>query len=204
MMTSLGSYCFRKMPMGLSNAGASFHRFVNEVSRGLSVVFVYIDDVLIFSKTREELMRHLTLDFDRSKCYGLILNKGKCIFDDDKIVFLGHKVIRKGVAPLESKVTDIHNFPRPSNMKQLRRFLGMLNCYRKYILAAAATLQPLNRMCSNYNCKPQTESHQPHLALYTDRHLRSVSIMIKMASRHTECAHFNLDYSWMPAVALQW
>ena len=54
MVTPLGSFCFRKMPMGLCNAGASFQRFVNEVLGGLTFVFVYIDDVLIFSKSREE------------------------------------------------------------------------------------------------------------------------------------------------------
>ena len=156
MVTPLGSFCFRKMPMGLCNAGASFQRFVNEVLRGLPFVFVYIDDVLIFSKSREEHMRYLTLDFDRIKYFGLILNKDKCIFDVKEIVFLGHKVNREGVAPLESKVTAIQNFPRPSNMKQLRRFLGMLNYYRRFIPAAAATLQPLNRMLSPRKYSRQT------------------------------------------------
>ena len=117
---------------------------------------MYIEDVLIFSKTREEHMRHLTLVFDRLKYFGLILNKDKCIFDVDEIVFLGHKVNREGVAPLESKVTVIQNFPRPSNMKQLRRFLGMLNYYRRFIPAAAATLQPLNRMLSPRKYSRQT------------------------------------------------
>ena len=81
MVTPLGSFCFRKMPMGLCNAGASFQRFVNEVLRGLPFVFVYMDDVFIFSKSREEHMRHPTLVFDRLKYFGLILNKDKCIFD---------------------------------------------------------------------------------------------------------------------------
>ena len=103
---------------------------------------MYINDVLIFSKTREEHMRHLTLVFERLKYYSLILNKDKCIFDVDKIVFLAHKVNREGVAPLESKVTAIQNFPRPSNMKRLRRFFGMLNYCRRFIPAVAATLQP--------------------------------------------------------------
>ena len=156
MVTPLDSYCFRKTPMGLCSAGASFQRFVNEVLRGLPFVFVYIDDVLIFSKTREEHIKHLTLVFERLKYYGLILNKEKCIFDVDEIVFLGHKVNREGVAPLEFKVTAIQNFLRPSNMKQLCRFLGMLNYYRRFIPAAAATIQPLNRMLSPRKYSGQT------------------------------------------------
>ena len=120
MVTPLGSYCFRKMPVGLCNACASFQRF--EVLRGLLFVFVHIDDVLIFSKTREERMKHLILVFEEFKYYGLILNKDKSIFDVDKIKFLGHKVNQEGVAPLESKVTAIQNFLRPSSMKQLLDF----------------------------------------------------------------------------------
>ena len=89
-------------------------------------------------------MRHLTLVFERLKYHGLILNKDKCIFVVHEIVFLDHKVNREGVAPLESKVTASQNFPRPSSMKQLSRFLGMLNCYRRFIPAAAANLQSLN------------------------------------------------------------
>ena len=149
MVTPRGSYCFRKMPMGLWYTGASFQRFVNEVLRELSFVFVYIDDVLIFSKTREEHMKHLTLAFDRLKYYGLILNKDKYIFDVDEIVFLGHKVSQEGVAPLEFKVISIQNFPRPGNMKQLRRFLGMLNYDRRFIHAAAGLLSlPLAPRCA--------------------------------------------------------
>ena len=119
-------------------------------------MFVYIDDVLLFSKTREEHKRHLPFVFERLKHYGLILNKDKCIFDVDEIVFLGHKVNREGMAPLESKVTAIQNFPRPSNMKQLRRFFGVLNYYRRFIPAAAAALQPLNRMLSPPKYSRQT------------------------------------------------
>ena len=61
-------------------------------------------------------------------------------------------------------------------------------------------------MCSNlsnFNYKPQLESRQQHLALYMDRHLRSVAIMIEVTSRHMECTHFNPNYSRMPVVALK-
>ena len=71
-------------------------------------------------------------------------------------MFLGHKVNREGEAPLESTVTAIQNFPRPSKMKRLRRFLDMLNYYRRFILAAAATLRPLNRMPSQCKYSRQT------------------------------------------------
>ena len=59
-------------------------------------------------------------------------------------------------------------------------------------------------VCSNFNYKPQTESHQHHLAFHMDRHLRSVAIMIEVTSHHTEFTDFNSDYSQTPAVAQQW
>ena len=62
----------------------------------------------------------------------------------------------------------------------------------------------LYKQCSNFNYKPQVKSRQTHLALYSDRHLRSVAIMIEVTSRHMECTRFKLDYSRMLAVALQW
>ena len=71
-------------------------------------------------------------------------------------MFLGHKVNREGVAPFESKMTTIQNFPRSSNIKQLRRFLGMLNYYQRFVPAAAATLQPLNKMLSPRKYSRQT------------------------------------------------
>ena len=117
---------------------------------------MYIDKVLLFSKTRKEHIRHPTLVFEKLKCYGLIFNKDKCIFDVKEIVFLGHEVNPERVAPLASKVTAIQNFPRPSNVKRLRRFSDMLNYYRRFIPAAAATLQPLNRMLSPRKYSPQT------------------------------------------------
>ena len=84
MVTPLGSYCFREMPMGSCNAGTLFQRFVIKVLRGLPFcICVYIDDVLIFSKTRKEYMRHLALVFDRLKYYSLILYNDQCIFDVD-------------------------------------------------------------------------------------------------------------------------
>ena len=60
------------------------------------------------------------------------------------------------------------------------------------------------RWCSNFNYKPQTESRQQHVALYTENHARSAAIMIEETSRHMECTYFNLDYSQMPAVVRQW
>ena len=69
--------------------------------------------------------------------------------------------------------------------------------------AARACEGELCSNLSNFNYKSQVESRPQHMALYMDRHLRSLAIVIEVTSHHTECTHFNLDYSQMPAVALQ-
>ena len=65
-------------------------------------------------------------------------------------------------------------------------------------------LMKLDKPSNLSNYKPQTESHQQHFGLYMERHLRSAAIIMEMTSRHTECTHFNLYYSQIPAAALQW
>ena len=80
---------------------------MDEVFRGQNNAFVYIDDVLIFSNSYEEHLRHLSEVFNRLNHYGLILNKVKCVFEVREIDFLGHKVNENGVKPLEAKTRVI-------------------------------------------------------------------------------------------------
>ena len=72
-----------------------------------------------------------------------------------------------------------------------------------FSLSLLAKLRIITRRCSKFNCKPQAESHQQHLALYMDRHLRSVVTMKEATSRHMQCTHFNFNYSQIPAVPQQ-
>ena len=80
ILTPLGSFAFKKMPMGLTSAGNTFQRFMNKVTRGLTFVYVYIDDILVFSKNEKEHFTHLALLFERLRQNGIILNKDKCGF----------------------------------------------------------------------------------------------------------------------------
>ena len=80
--------------------------------------------------------------------YGVVLNKDKCVFGVSEITFLGHLVTQEGIKPLPQKVEAIENFLLPTNLKQLRRFLGMVNYYRRFIPNCADTLRPLNALLS--------------------------------------------------------
>ena len=146
--TPIGLFAYKRLAMGLKNSQACMSKCMNEVLRGSNFVFCYVDDILIFSKNMEEHFWHLTLVFECLKYYGLILYRKKCIFAVSEITFLGHRVSKKGVAPLEDKVTAIREFSCPRTMKGLRRFLGMVNFYRRFIPGVAKTLAPLHSLLS--------------------------------------------------------
>ena len=148
ILTPRGSYAFKRVAMGLRNSGAVFQRFMNEVTRGLSFVYVYIDDILVFSHSLEEHFDHLTQLFERLLYYGLVVNEEKCHFCVNEISFLGYTVNDEGIRPNDSRVQTIREFSRPRTNKELKRYLGMLNFYRRHIPGAAEVLAPLNRMTS--------------------------------------------------------
>ena len=107
MITPVGNYAYKRLPMGLRSAGSAFQRFMDEVLRGIPNCFTYIDDILVFSENREEHLKHLAQVFTRLDHYGLILNKEKCIFEAPQRDFFGHKVSAEGVKPLDTKVEAI-------------------------------------------------------------------------------------------------
>ncbi|GFW25082.1 uncharacterized protein K02A2.6 [Trichonephila clavipes] len=109
------------MQFGLCNAAATFQRFIDEVLRNLPFVFAFVDDILVASSSPEE---HLQILFTRLQQYGLSLKPSKCIFDVPSIKFLGFKVSESGIEPLSDRVDCILNFPQPTTLTQLRRFLG--------------------------------------------------------------------------------
>lgn len=144
--TPFGLYEFPFMTFGLRNAGQTFQRFVDEITRGLDYCYAYLDDFLIFSKNATEHEQHLHQIFDRLRNYGMLINTTKCVFGVSKITFLGYSIDENGTKPLEDKVKAIMDFPIPKNVKELRRFLGMLNFYRRFIPKAAGVQTPLNAL----------------------------------------------------------
>ena len=121
------------MPFGLRNAAQTFQRFMDQVLRGLDFVHVYIDDVLIASNTLEEHMKHLHAVFNRLSDYGIVVNPEKCEFGVSSVEILGHSIDHKGIRPLPQKLSIIADYPVPQSLEQLRRFLGLINYYRRFI-----------------------------------------------------------------------
>lgn len=144
--TPFGMFEFPFMTFGLRNAGQTFQRFVDEVTRGLDFVCTYLDDFLIFSRNHEEHEDHLRQLFTRLRDYGMVVNVSKCVFGAPEVTFLGYLISESGTKPLDQKVQAIREFPPPKDVRSLRRFLGMANFYRRFLPNAAQTQAPLNAL----------------------------------------------------------
>nr|VZI40915.1 unnamed protein product [Spirometra erinaceieuropaei] len=146
--TPFGPFEFLRMPFGLRNASQTFQRFVDRVLCGLPFVYAYIDDLLLASSTTEEHIEHLTTVFDRLQQFGVVLNPSKCVFGVPSLEVLGHLVDSQGIQPLPSKAAAIRDFPPPISKRQLQRFLGVVNFYRRFLPNCADLMLPLNNMLS--------------------------------------------------------
>lgn len=151
--TPFGLYEFPFMTFGLRNAAQTFQRFIDEVLLGLEFCYGYIDDILVFSSSVQEHKNHLRQLFERLKEYGIVVNTAKCVLGQPEVTFLGYRVSAAGTKPLESKVESIRQYPVPKTVKELRRFLGMLNFYRRFVPNAAQLQAPLNDVFSGSKIK---------------------------------------------------
>ena len=143
-----GQYEFNRMPFGLTNAPSTFQRLMNRILKPVlyESVLVYLDDIIIFSKTVDEHISHIASVFKLLAENGLKLKAKKCDFFKTKIDYLGHVVSSEGVAPDEKKVTSILNYPEPRNQKELSSFLGLAGYYRKFVRAFADIAHPLTSL----------------------------------------------------------
>ena len=131
VLTSMGVYRFRRLPMGLKNSAASFQRLMSTILSGLSNVFVYLDDVLVFDNNESEHKKSIAEVFRRLAENGLSINLKKCQFGKKQLNFLGYRVDGNGIVPLPRKLQAIADFPAPQKPKQLLGFLGAVNYYRR-------------------------------------------------------------------------
>ena len=139
-----GTFLPLRTTFGLKNAPAYFCRMIAEAVQGMEhFCFSYLDDFLIFSETMEDHLHHLDQLFQRLNKYGLFLKPQKCHFAQSSVLFLGHAVTASGMRPLTDKVAAISAIPAPTNLKEVRSFLGSVNYYRRYLPKLAELAAPI-------------------------------------------------------------
>ena len=144
------------------NSGATFQRMMDQIFGHLPYCKVYIDDILIASENHREHRDHLRSVLELLHINGLVIRKDKCVFGASAIDFLGHDISGDGIRPLPSKVDAVSKFPKPTTVKQLQEFLGMINYYHRFIHNAAGILSPLYRLSSTKHkeLKGWTAAHE--------------------------------------------
>ena len=146
--TRYGHYEYCVMPMGLTNAPATFQRLMNDIFRPYldKFVLVYLDDILIYSKNLETHKEHLRIVLTALRQHKLYAKKSKCAFALPSIEFLGYIVSKDGISGNPSKVQAVLDVPAPKNVSELRSFLGMATFYRRLIKGFAHIAYPLTQL----------------------------------------------------------
>ena len=143
-----GQYEWLRMPFGLCNAPAVFQRAMNKVlAKHIGkTVMVYLDDIIIFSKSAEQHAKDVDEVLQTLASAGLTLKESKCHFGKSKVDLLGYVISKDGIAAQPSKTQAIQELPPPENIKELRSFLGMCSYYRQLVPRFAEIAEPLTSL----------------------------------------------------------
>ena len=159
----LGFFECETMPFGATNAPATFQRLMEDCLGDLNMnwCIVYLDDVIVFSKTPDEHLERLEAVFQKLSAAGLKLKPSKCTFFKTEITYLGHLITSEGVATDPKKIEAVIKWPRPKTVHDVRSFLGFVGYYRRFIKGFSALSRPL------YDLTKGLESHSKKLAKRT-------------------------------------
>ena len=150
-ITPFGRFCFNRLPFGITSAPEHFQRRMSEILSGLEGVVCLVDDILICGKTQAEHDERLIAVLTRLSEAGLTLKKEKCELNRTSIKFLGQLVDETGVKPDPDKILAIQGMKPPTNITELRRFLGMINQLNKFSPNLADRTKPLRDLLSKKN-----------------------------------------------------
>lgn len=159
--THVGHYEFRIMALGLSGVPGTFQGAMNTILKPLlrRCVIVFFDDILVYSSTLEEHIDHLRQVFSLLAKEQWHVKLSKCKFTQTEISYLGNIVSAQGVATDPSKVADIMSWPRPSNVKELRSFLGLSGFDRRFVHQYAIISKPLIALLKKNSLFVWTSEH---------------------------------------------
>lgn len=146
--TRYGHFEYTVMPFGLTNAPAVFQSHINKILSDLLdiCVIVYLDDILIYSKTEEEHVEQVKTVLDRLMKHRLYAKMSKCEFHTDMVAYLGFVVTPEGITMEEDRVASIKDWPIPKTVREVRIFLGFANYYRRFIEGFSRIASPLHHL----------------------------------------------------------
>ena len=161
-ITPWGTYCYRVMPFGLKNAGATYMRDMTTMFHDMmhKEIEVYMDDVIIKSKSQADHVKDLRKFFERLRRYNLKLNPAKCVFGVPSGKLLGFVVSRRGIELDPSKIKAIQDLPSPKNRTEVMSLLGRLNYISRFISQLTTTCKPIFKLLKKSVAVKWTEECQ--------------------------------------------
>ena len=150
-ITPVGRFCFNRLPFGITSAPEFYQKKMSHMLSGLQGVACMMDDVLVFGQTKAEHDQRLKAVLERIKQAGATLNVDKCDFSIDKVKFLGHVIDHMGIHPDPDKVCAIQQLKAPTNVTELRRFLGIVTYLGKFTSNLSKKVKPLRDLLSTKN-----------------------------------------------------
>ena len=145
-ITPFGRFCYNRLPMGISSAPEVFSREMQHILEGIDGVSNLVDDVCVFGSSKEEHDSRLTKVLDRLREAGVTLNLEKCVFGASSLKYLGFLISEKGVHPDPDKVVAISQFPAPTDVSGVRRFLGLVNNLARFIPNLSTIIEPIRSL----------------------------------------------------------
>ena len=142
--THKGLYTYTRLPYGVSSAPAQFQGVMENLLGDIPCTVVYFDDILVTGPTESESWRNLDTVLSKLESSGAKLKREKCVFGAEEVEFLGHKVSKKGIKPLENKVQALVEAAAPTSVTQLKAYLGLLNYYGRFLQNLSSELHPLH------------------------------------------------------------
>ncbi|CAF1489537.1 unnamed protein product [Adineta steineri] len=144
-VTPFGHYQFNVLPMGLKNSPPTFQKVMtNTLKSCRQFAIVYLDDIVVFSKSYADHRDHLEQVFIALSARNLVLNPSKCELLVSQIDYLGHTISETTVTPLQDRIQFILDIKEPTKLAQANKFIGALSWYRKFIPNFATTAAPIH------------------------------------------------------------
>ena len=137
--TRYGHFEYLVMPFGLTNAPTTFMGLMNDIFHPYldKSVIVFLDDILIYSKTLVDHRKHLREVLQVLRNNGLYVKASKCEFGKAQVDYLGHRISAEGIQVMSEKIEAIQRWSAPEDQTQLRSFLGLTGFYRRFVKAFA-------------------------------------------------------------------